>query len=103
MSKNKKFYQKIKERAEYKPEVLDAYNQMLKEKKQQEENKEFFLIEKPCLDKLKRDLDEEECELKNREKLKDENITFLKRQMENDQLKKDLLAYQMQKEEYEEL
>lgn len=52
---------------------------------------------------MKRDLEEEECELKNREKLKDENLSFLKHQMDNNQLKKELVAYEMQKQEYEEL
>ena len=66
---NKKFYDKIRN-TKLKPEVLNSYNKMMKEKEQFEKDTEYFLTEKPVLDKIKRELEEERFELEKRSQIK---------------------------------
>lgn len=95
LQKNKEFYDKIYESSKMHPDVLKSYQEGMKQHLEQKKNEEFFLIEKPCLMKLKNELEEEAFELEKRKNLKNENLNFLTRQIENNKNKRDLLNYEI--------
>ncbi len=69
MDDNKKFYDNIRSIG-LTPEVKKTYENMLKERSEILKEDNFFLIDKPVLDRLQRELEEEKFELENKMRMK---------------------------------
>lgn len=96
IQKNKLFYKRIRE-MDLNPKTKEVYKKMMQERDQKIKETNFFLIEKPVLKKLQKELEEEEYELKNKMNFKNENRFFLAKQIKNNELKKELLKYEEDK------
>lgn len=96
MEKNKQFYERIRQ-MDVNPKTKEVYKRMMQDHDEKVKETNYFLIEKPVLKKLQKELEEEEYELKNRITYKNENRSFLQKQIKNNELKKQLLKYEEDK------
>lgn len=93
VNKNNKFYEQIRNRTNN-PKLNKFYEKIFEQQKQQKEEIDYYMIHKPYLDKMKKELEEEKFDLQQREKLKGENLDFLSKQITNNKLKRELLEFE---------
>lgn len=89
--KNTEFLNKLKNGWRRNDEIVALYEKLYKDSEDRRKAMEYQTIERPFLEKLRKDLEKEENELKIRTEIKKEKNEFILKQIEQNRIKKRLL------------
>lgn len=99
-AENREFYDRIRNVDKYNKPALDLYTKLYTNNKEKAQALDFYTIDKPYFERIRKELDEEVRDLEKRKGMQKDHGNFIQHQLENARLKKEALQYEQQKQEY---
>lgn len=99
-AENRAFFDRIRNVGKYNQPAIELYQKLYADAEEKNKAFDFYTIDKPYYERLKKELEAEVRALEQRREMQRDNGEFILRQLDNARLKKQALQYEEQQQEY---